>query len=66
MQALTIDVEKVKKCVESTYFTAADANQSSIDNFVLKRMQKEWKSYGTLMYPAIIINKMTFHGALTA
>ena len=67
MQALTINTELVKKCVKSTFFESIENsnNDDYSDNFILRKFQKEWMEYGTLMYPALVINKMTFHGSLT-
>lgn len=58
MSALTIDTDQIKKCVSGTFMSGDE----KLNNYVLDRFQEEYKKQGTLLYPAVAINKKTIHG----
>lgn len=61
MKNLQIDQEIVEKCVLDTF---EGGDPSVDDNSVLRESAALWNEYGTFLYPAIVINDMTFRGRL--
>ena len=57
-----IDHAKVDKCVKDSFETS---NHQQSDNVILKEMSQAWKDYGTLYWPSVTINRMTFRGDIT-
>lgn len=51
-----------EECIKET-FTGYDWNAN--DNQVLRKDAKDWNSYGSHMYPAVVINGKTLRGHLT-
>ena len=61
-QALGLDWNATQKCVQES-FLGADRN--SADNSILRDNAQAWKEYGTLYWPSVTINKVTFRGDIT-
>lgn len=63
-KALGLDFAKTEQCVKESFLgTGADLHSS--DNSVMKANAEQWKEYGTLYWPSVTINRMTFRGDIT-
>ena len=51
------------KCVDQSFW---DKNYATAENSILKANSKRWKEYGTLYWPSVTINKVSFRGDITA
>lgn len=54
--------EENQKCVAESFL---GSDHSMVDNTFLKEASEAWKEYGTLYWPSVTINKMTFRGDIT-
>ena len=57
-----LDFDATKKCVNESFL---GPDQSKVDNTILKDNSQTWKDYGTLYWPSVTINRMTFRGDMT-
>lgn len=62
-EKLELDFAATEKCVDESFL---GANKSTADNLVLQDNAEAWKEYGTLYWPSVTINRMTFRGDITA
>ena len=60
---LHLDYEKTMKCVDESFL---GDEKNSADNLIMREAAEAWKQYGTLYWPSITINQMTFRGDFTA
>ena len=60
---LGFDFEATEKCVDESFLSS---NRATADNLILQENAKQWKEYGTLYWPSVVINKVTFRGDVTA
>jgi len=58
-----LDFEATEKCVDESFL---GSNRAMVDNLVMQENAKQWKEYGTLYWPSVTINRMTFRGDITA
>ena len=61
-KTLGLDFEATKKCVNESFL---GPDHSQADNTIMKDNAKQWKEYGTLYWPSVTINRMTFRGDIT-
>jgi hypothetical protein len=59
---LKLDFAATKKCVNESFL---GTDHSQADNTILRDNAKQWKEYGTLYWPSVTINRMTFRGDIT-
>ena len=59
---LGLDFDATQKCVLETF---EGSDHSKDDNKVLRDNAQAWKDYGTLYWPSVTINRMTFRGDIT-
>jgi len=57
-----LDFDATKKCVNESFL---GPDHSKVDNTILKDNSQTWKDYGTLYWPSVTINRMTFRGDMT-
>jgi len=57
------DYEETMKCVDQGFW---DKDYNTAENSVLKLNAGRWKEYGTLYWPSVTINQVTYRGAITA
>lgn len=50
-------------CVDKSFW---DKDYSVAENSILKSNNKRWKEYGTLYWPSVTINQVSFRGDITA
>lgn len=62
-QKLELDFTETERCVEESFLSS---NHATSDNKVLQENSKQWQEYGTLYWPSVTINRMTFRGDITA
>ena len=55
-----LDWDATQKCVNESFFSDDHANAP--DNLYLRDNADAWKEYGTLYWPSVTINRMTFRG----
>jgi hypothetical protein len=59
---LGLDFAATEKCVEESFDSS---DHATADNKVLRENAETWKEYGTLYWPSVTINRMTFRGDIT-
>ena len=59
---LGLDFDATKKCVNESFL---GLDHATVDNTLLKDNALAWKEYGTLYWPSVTINRMTFRGDIT-
>ena len=57
-----IDWDETDRCVKESFL---GGDHSKADNTVLRDNSEAWKEYGTLYWPSVTINRMTFRGDIT-
>ena len=62
-KAIGLDWAKTKQCVDDSFL---GADHSKAENTILQRNSEQWQEYGTLYWPSVTINRMTFRGDITA
>lgn len=62
-QKLELDFAETETCVEESFL---GKNHATSDNTILRDNSKQWQEYGTLYWPSVTINRMTFRGDITA
>ena len=55
--------EDTMKCVDQGFW---DKDYKTAENSVLKKNAGRWKEYGTLYWPSVTINQVTYRGDITA
>lgn len=64
MQKINFNQTWVDTCVTESFDSRGKEEFSKDDNMYLRDMAKEWKKYGTHLYPSLVINDVTFRGQL--
>lgn len=59
-----VKYEDTLACVSNSFETTSN-QQYLNENFILKENAKMWQEYGTLYWPSVTIDKLTFRGDLT-
>lgn len=62
-QTLNLDFDKTQKCVKDSFTDGSDWAKS--ENTILQANAEAWKEYGTLYWPSVTINRVTFRGDIT-
>jgi len=62
-KALGLDFAITEQCVKDSFTTP---DHTFAENSILENNSKAWQEYGTLYWPSVTINKMTFRGDITA
>ena len=58
--------EETQKCVQESFLNYGDGTAlENSENTLLRDNAKQWKEYGTLYWPSVTINKVTFRGDIT-
>ena len=60
---LKLDFAATLKCVDDSFL---GVDHGVADNNILMKNAEAWKEYGTLYWPSVTINKVTFRGDVTA
>lgn len=55
--------DETMECVDKSFW---DKDYSTAENSILKANNKRWKEYGTLYWPSVTINQVSFRGDITA
>lgn len=58
-----MDFAETENCVNESFL---GSNHATADNKVLQENAEAWKEYGTLYWPSVTINRLTFRGDITA
>ena len=61
-QRVGLDFAKTEACVEESFF---GPDHSTADNSFLRDNSEAWKEYGTLYWPSVTIDRVTFRGDIT-
>jgi len=61
-QTLGLSWDDTQRCVTESFL---GSDRSMADNTLLRDNAAAWKEYGTLYWPSVTINKMTFRGDIT-
>lgn len=59
---INFDYEQTKQCVDASF--EDPSNKKISENKLLKKNAEQWQEYGSLYWPAITINRVTFRGDL--
>ena len=54
----------VDNCVRDSFKSKGKVDYALDENIYFKKMAEEWHSYGTHLYPSVVINDVTFRGQL--
>lgn len=57
------NMDKTKSCVDQSFWKE---DYASSENTILKANDERWKEYGTLYWPSVVINRVTYRGDITA
>ena len=60
---LKLDFDATEKCVNDSFMSV---DHTISGNTLLEANAQAWKDYGTLYWPSVTINRMTFRGDITA
>lgn len=63
-KTLKLDFAATQKCAEES-FLGSGSNMFASENTIMKANAEQWKEYGTLYWPSVTINRMTFRGDIT-
>ena len=58
-----LDYDTTMKCVDQGFW---EKDYGKAENSVLKANAERWKDYGTLYWPSVTINQVTYRGDITA
>jgi len=61
-KTLGLDFTSTKKCVNSSFL---GPNPAKDENSLMRANADQWIEYGTLFWPSVTINKVTFRGDIT-
>ena len=61
-QRLGLDFAETERCVQESFL---GSDRSTVDNSILRDNSQAWKDYGTLYWPSLTINRVTFRGDIT-
>ena len=56
--------DELQKCVNGSFGNPHEISYTT-DNSILAASADQWKEYGSLYWPAVVINSVTFRGELT-
>ena len=59
---LGLDFAATETCVNESF---DGVDHATADNKILRENAETWKEYGTLYWPSVTINRMTFRGDIT-
>lgn len=59
---LELDFEETQKCVRESF---VGVDHSKVDNIYMAENSQAWQEYGTLYWPSVTIDRVTFRGDIT-
>ena len=61
---LKLDWEDVQTCVTQSFSQSKNWDQKSVTNTIIDAEIDYWQSFGTNIYPSVVINKKTYRGQI--